>query len=69
MGTMKKIIESLAYIGSASMIAAPWVGNMMVPAIITGMVLLTPQAVDRKAYNLVLLNLVGIVGYAWRLIG
>jgi hypothetical protein len=39
-------------------------GKMMA---ISGLVLLTIQAVDSKLWNLVLLNLAGITGYAYAL--
>jgi len=36
---------------------------------IAGLVLLTVQALDLKAYNLIMLNVVGVAGYAFSLMG
>jgi len=65
---MRRLIDIAAYVGAASMAAAPWSGDMMLPALITGLVLITPQAIYLRAWNLVVLNLSGIIGYLWRLI-
>ena len=41
-----------------------WYGKMLA---ILGLALLTVQAVHNKMLNLVLLNVVGIIGYFWSL--
>lgn len=53
--------------GAAAMVAAPFIidtdaGKALA---ISGLALLTWQALDLKAYNLVALNLLGIIGYCY----
>ena len=59
------MIALCAYLGAACMMLAPWTidtpqGKLMA---IAGLTLLTVQAIDLKAWNLLLLNLTGIAGY------
>ena len=58
--------SALAWIGTALMGAAPFLidtpeGKIMA---ILGLTLLCLQAYDKKCYNLIILNLIGIIGYA-----
>jgi len=62
-----KAINALAYVGTASMIAAPWSGDLVFLALVFGLALVTPQAIYLRAWNLVILNLSGIAGYLWRI--
>lgn len=60
------IASALAWIGTALMGAAPFLidtveGKLMA---ILGLALLCLQAYDKKCYNLIILNLIGIIGYA-----
>ena len=59
----------IGWCGAGAMALAPFaidtdVGKL---AAIAGLVLLTVQALDIRAYNLVFLNLAGIVGYTYAL--
>lgn len=60
------IASALAWVGTALMGAAPFLidtveGKLMA---IAGLALLCLQAYDKKCYNLIILNLIGIIGYA-----
>jgi len=60
------LVNLSAWIGTALMGAAPFLidtpaGKL---AAITGLALLCLQAYDKKCYNLIILNLIGIFGYA-----
>lgn len=60
---MKSLI---AWVGSALLCAAPFFidtneGKIMA---IIGLAMLCLQAFDKKCYNLLLLNFIGIIGYA-----
>jgi len=60
------IANVLAWIGTALMGAAPFLidtptGKVMA---ILGLLLLCLQAYEKKCYNLIILNLIGIFGYA-----
>lgn len=54
-------------VGAALLIAAPWVIDTTPGKIaaILGLAFLTIQALDKKLWNLVLLNLAGIAGYLY----
>lgn len=57
---------AVSWIGTALLGAAPFLidtdaGKIMA---ITGLALLCLQAYDKKCYNLIILNLIGIIGYA-----
>ncbi len=59
----------IGWCGAGAMALAPFAidtdaGKL---AAIGGLVLLTVQALDIKAYNLVFLNLAGIIGYSYAL--
>ena len=60
------LVNLSAWIGTALMGAAPFLidsttGKIMA---ILGLALLCLQAFDKKCYNLIILNLIGIFGYA-----
>jgi len=60
------LISASAWVGTALMGAAPFLidsptGKAMA---ILGLALLCLQAYDKKCYNLIILNLIGIFGYA-----
>lgn len=60
------IASALAWIGTAFMGAAPFLidtpeGKIMA---IVGLMLLCLQAYQKKCYNLIVLNIIGIIGYA-----
>ena len=60
------IVNIAAWVGTALMGAAPFLidwptGKVMA---ILGLALLCLQAYDKKCYNLIILNLIGIIGYA-----
>jgi len=64
------MIVATAWVGAICMALAPFAidtdaGKM---AAIAGLVLLTVQALDIRAWNLVLLNLAGIIGYFYALL-
>ena len=63
------MIAVIGWIGALCMAGAPFIidtdaGKL---AAIAGLILLTVQALDIKAHNLVLLNLAGIIGYSYAL--
>jgi hypothetical protein len=63
------MIAVIGWIGALCMAGAPFIidtdaGKL---AAIAGLVLLTIQALDIRAMNLVLLNLAGIIGYSYAL--
>ena len=60
----------IGWMGALCMAGAPFIidtdaGKL---AAIAGLVLLTIQALDIRAWNLVLLNLAGIIGYSYALL-
>ena len=64
------MIAIIGWIGALCMAGAPFIidtdaGKL---AAIAGLVLLTVQALDIRAWNLVLLNLAGIIGYSYALL-
>ena len=64
------MIAVIGWIGALCMAGAPFIidtdaGKL---AAIAGLVLLTIQALDIRAWNLVLLNLAGIIGYSYALL-
>ena len=63
------MIAFIGWIGALCMAGAPFIidtdaGKL---AAIAGLLLLTVQALDGKLYNLVCLNLAGIIGYSYAL--
>ena len=63
------MIGFCAWVGAACMVAAPFIidtdaGKLLA---ITGLALLTVQAVATKSYNLIMLNVLGIGGYFYAL--
>ena len=65
------MIRAAAILGTGAMCVAPFFINTVPGKIcaVVGLALLTIQALDLKAYNLVLLNLVGTAGYLYSLGG
>ena len=63
------IVALAAWIGAVCMMAAPFIidTNAGKYLAISGLVLLTLQAIATRCYNLVLLNIVGIGGYFYAL--
>jgi hypothetical protein len=64
------MIAVIGWVGALCMAGAPFIidtdaGKL---AAIAGLVLLTVQALDIRAMNLVLLNLAGIIGYSYALL-
>ena len=64
------MIAAAAWVGAICMALAPFAIDTDAGKIaaITGLVLLTIQALDIRAFNLVLLNLAGIIGYSYALL-
>jgi len=65
------LATALNWIGAAALCAAPFIietsfGQALA---ILGLALLTRQAVDSRLWNLVTLNLIGIIGYLTNFIG
>lgn len=60
------LIEASAWIGTALMGAAPFLIDSPIGKIaaILGLSLLCLQAYEKRCYNLIILNLIGIFGYA-----
>ena len=64
------MITLLGWLGCGAMMVAPflinfWYGKLLA---VIGLALLTVQAVHNKMLNLILLNVVGIIGYLWSLL-
>jgi len=64
------VISIIGWCGAGAMALAPFAidtdaGKL---AAIGGLILLTVQALDIRAWNLVLLNLAGIIGYSYALL-
>jgi len=64
------VIAVIGWIGALCMAGAPFIIDTDAGKIIaiSGLVLLTVQALDIRAMNLVLLNLAGIIGYSYALL-
>jgi hypothetical protein len=64
------VIAVIGWIGALCMAGAPFIIDTDAGKIIAiaGLVLLTVQALDIRAMNLVLLNLAGIIGYSYALL-
>jgi hypothetical protein len=64
------MIAVIGWIGALCMAGAPFIIDTDAGKIaaIAGLVLLTIQALDIRAWNLVLLNLAGIIGYSYALL-
>ena len=64
------MIAVIGWIGALCMAGAPFIIDTDAGKIIaiSGLVLLTVQALDIRAMNLVLLNLAGIIGYSYALL-
>jgi len=64
------MIAVIGWIGALCMAGAPFIIDTDAGKIIAiaGLVLLTVQALDIRAMNLVLLNLAGIIGYSYALL-
>ena len=60
------IASALSWIGTALVGAAPFLINTVEGKFmaISGLALLCLQAYEKKCYNLIILNLIGIIGYA-----
>jgi len=60
------MIALASWIGTALMGAAPFLIDMPAGKLmaITGLALLCFQACEKKCYNLLILNTIGIIGYA-----
>ena len=58
------------WLGAAALAAAPFLINLIIGKLlaIIGLILLTVQAVKLQAYNLVMLNLIGVIGYLYSLV-
>ena len=64
------MIAAAAWVGATCMALAPFAidTNAGKVAAIIGLALLTVQALDIRAFNLVFLNLAGIIGYCYALL-
>ena len=63
------LIRSFGWLGAVALVIAPPFIDTDAGKIISiiGLALLTIQAIDKSCYNLVLLNILGIGGYAYAL--
>ena len=63
------MIGFIGWMGALAMAGAPFIIDTNAGKIIAivGLALLSVQAVDSKLYNLLLLNLAGILGYSYAL--
>ena len=61
------LIKTLGWLGAACLVIAPPIIDMNIGKLlaISGLALLTTQAVNSKLYNLVCLNVLGIAGYLY----
>jgi hypothetical protein len=63
------IVSILAWIGSGALCIAPFFidtasGKLLA---VFGLSILIPQTIQKRAFNLTVLNCVGIIGYLWEL--
>ena len=65
------MVRVVAILGTGAMCVAPFFIDTLPGKLcaICGLLLLTIQALDLRAYNLVLLNLVGMAGYTFSILG
>jgi hypothetical protein len=65
------MIRIAALLGTGAMCVAPFFIDTLPGKLcaIAGLLLLTIQALDLKAYNLIMLNVVGVAGYSFSLLG
>lgn len=69
MGTMKTtLLNWVTWAGTVALILAPFQGDRLEYWLIAGFSFLIPQAIDKGAWNLVLLNSFGVVSYLWRIL-
>jgi hypothetical protein len=63
------MIILLSWTGAALLCAAPFIIDTIAGKIlaIAGLSFLLPQTIQKKVYNLTVLNLVGIFGYLWEI--
>jgi hypothetical protein len=64
------MVALAGWIGAGLLCLAPFLINYTIGKIlaIVGLALLTTQAVKQKMHNLIVLNVVGIIGYIWSLV-
>ena len=62
---MEKIANIFGYTGSGLMIAFSW--TMQIELAIAGLLVLTFQAIHLKAWNLVALNLISVLGLFYQI--
>jgi hypothetical protein len=65
------MVRVAALLGTGAMCVAPFFIDTLPGKLcaICGLLLLTIQALDLKAYNLIILNVVGVAGYTFSLLG
>jgi len=65
------MIRVAALLGTGALCVAPFFIDTLPGKLcaIAGLLLLTIQALDLKAYNLIILNVVGVAGYTFSLLG
>ena len=65
------MIRIAAILGTGAMCVAPFFIDTLAGKLcaIAGLMLLTIQALDLRAYNLILLNMVGTLGYTFSILG
>lgn len=63
------IVSTLAWIGSGALCAAPFIIDSLPGKFIAvfGLLALIPQTLEKRAYNLTLLNCIGIIGYLYEI--
>ena len=65
------MVRVAALLGTGALCVAPFFIDTLPGKLcaIAGLLLLTIQALDLKAYNLIILNVVGVAGYTFSLLG
>lgn len=65
------MVRVAAILGTGAMCVAPFFIDTLPGKLcaIAGLLLLTIQALDLKAYNLIILNVVGVAGYTFSILG
>ena len=61
------IVNLLSWFGAIGLMVAPFIIDTLAGKLLASASLLSliPQTLQKRAYNLTLLNIVGIVGYFW----
>jgi len=63
------VIQFLSWVGALGLMSAPFFIDTLAGKLLASvsLLILIPQTIQKRAYNLTLLNFVGICGYLWNI--